>query len=147
MLHFEELARDSWSGLTTGCSISKDTARTLVSSGTASTGLMGLAWRDADNSSSGPSLDSSSKVASTSIGFSGSASVVRCDLTHAATAQKTIATTTRSDVVARLRPPREAVWWASVALCAAATARQSAALRNVVIPATGAAVHGPTCSK
>ena len=145
MLHFEELARDSWSGLTTGCSISKDTARTLVSSGTASTGLMGLAWRDADNSSSGPSLDSSSIVASTAMGFS--SIVVRFDLRHAATAQQTMARTTSKEVVARLRPPREAVWWASVALCAAATARQSAALRNVVMATTGAAVHGPTCSK
>jgi hypothetical protein len=34
-----------------------------------------------------------------------------------------------------------------VALCAAATARQSAALMWIVIPTTGAAVHGPTCSK
>ncbi len=116
MLHFEELARDSWSGLTTGCSMSKDTARTLVSSGTASTGLMGLAWRDSD-SSSGDSLDSSSSVASTLMGFS--SSVVRFDFRHAATAQQTMARTTSKDVVARLRPPLVAGWWASVALCAA----------------------------
>ena len=79
-------------------------------------------------------------------GFSGSI-VVRFDFRHAATAQQTMARTTSKEVVARLRPPREAAWWASVALCAAATARQSAALRNVVIATTGAAVHGPTCSK
>ncbi len=132
-LHFEAEARDSVRGFATaGCSMSKLTARTF--SGTASTGLMGLAWRDSDNSS-GDSLDSSSSVASTWSGFS--ASVVRFDLRHAATAQQTMARTTSKDVVARDRPPLVEAWWTAVALWPCAKARQSAALRNVAMPATG----------